>query len=448
MNKHAPVPNPRRRQLVDAIHQQAPDSFRLHQQAIKHYAGGVVGARPPGNPGMIYTSHTDGAYLFDTDGNRFIDCTMSHCTILLGHNHPDIRQAVIAQAEKGLMYSGPHTLQVDIGEKLKTMLPVNERFVFCNSGTEAIHKAMMLARAHTSRDKIVKFAGTYHGTYDQSILNVRAAPYDSVPITANPYIAGIPQRSIEDTLILPMNSVDALEIIEQQAGEIAAVVLELVASYGLINTDHQFLEQLATLCHQHGILLIHDEVITGFRISNAGAYSLYGVKPDIAVYGKALGGGMAIGMLATRRDILDPCTKRKPPLMMGGTFSGNPMSMAACNAFLGYLLQHPDCRSTTDNNTAKLADSLRNHIRQRGYPMSLTQISSMFFLFGMATPPDRPEDMHLLNQQLGDELYLRMRLKGVLLSVYGPNGLSLAHTSEIIDELIAKLTEAIDELFI
>ena len=443
----AAINNPRRRKLVDAIKLQSPDGWRLHQEAIKHYAGGVVGAKPPAAPWPGFTSHVEGAYIFDTDGNRFIDCTMSHCAVLLGHNHPDIRHAVIQQAEKGLMYQGPFEIQVAVAEKLKAVLPVNERFVFCNSGTEAMHKAMMLARAHTKRDKVVKFAGTYHGTYDQSILNVRALPYETIPIAANPYIAGIPQRSMDDTFILPMNDEAGLAVIDQHGSDIAAVVLELITSYGLIRTDQTYLEKLAALCKKHGILLVYDEVITGFRLALAGAQSLYGVEPDIIVYGKALGGGMPMGMLATRRNILDPCTKQKPPLMMGGTFSGNAMCMAACNAFLTYLLKHRNCIDVLDARAARLSAVINEHIARKQYPMLLHCVGSLFSLLGMAEPPERPEDMSRLNQRLQDELYLRLRLKGVMLNIIGPNGLSLAHSDEILDELAAKIIEAIDEVF-
>lgn len=427
----------------------APDSWRLHQEAIKHFAGGVVGARPPGNPWPIYTSHADGPYAFDTDGNRYIDCTMAYGTALLGHNHPVIREAVVRQASKGLMHlgAGATALQVSVAEKLKRLLPVNERFVFCNSGTEAIHKCITLARAFTGKDKIVKYSGHYHGTYESTLLNIRPAPYQDVPLAPDPYVAGVSRRARDETLVLPMNHPAGLALIEEAAGEIAAVFLEPVSSYGLMAFDPAYLQALAALCRRNNILLVFDEIITGFRLGPDGSIGMYGVTPDMVAYGKAVAGGMPIGMLATRKDILDPCVKMKPPLRMGGTFSGNPMTMAAMDAFLGYILEQPDTLRRAGDIASDLVARLNGHIRRNGYPMVVRQVASLFIFHAMPGAPASMEDLLAVNLGQLDELDIRARLNGVVVSSLGANVTSIAHTPDVIEDLVERLGKTLDGLY-
>lgn len=443
------TPNPRRRQLIEELRQLAPDSWRLHQEAIKHFAGGAVGARPPGNPWPIYTTRTDGPYAYDTDDNQYIDCTMAYGTTLLGHNHQHIREAVIAQAHKGLMHlgAGATNLQVSAAEKLKRLLPVNERFVFCNSGTEAIHKCITLARAFTGKDRIVKFSGHYHGTYENMLLNIRPKPYQEIPIAPDPHIAGVSQRAIHETLVLPMNHLPGLTLIEEHADQIAAVFLEPVSGYGLMEFDSDYIRSLAAVCQRNNILLVFDEIITGFRLGPTGSIGMYGVTPDIIAYGKAIAGGMTVGMLATRKDILDPCIKMKPALRMGGTFSGNPMTMAAMDAFLGYIIEHPETLQITNDITTDLVTRINHYIQQQGHPMVVRQVASMFIFHTMPNTPVLMEDLLHTDAPKLDELDIRARINGFIISSMGANVISIAHTPDVINELMERIKKTLDGLY-
>jgi glutamate-1-semialdehyde 2,1-aminomutase len=437
---------------VESIEKISPLSAQKYQRAKQFYAGGSVGANMPARPHPPFIERADGAYLYDIDKNRYIDCWPGKGAILLGHNHPAIREKLLEQTNRGCFYGHPHEQQIALAEKLRRCVPLNERFVLCNSGTEAVHKAITLARAVTGRDSIAKFAGTYHGTYEQSVLNVTTDGNTTLPISPKPYVAGVPQRAISDTLILPMNDSGALNALIREKHRLAAIIIEPVTSHGLIVINKEYLQQLSMLCKEHGILLIFDEIITGFRLGLSGAIGQNNVTPDnvtpdIALYGKVVGGGMPIGILATRKDILDPCTRMSPPLMMGGTFSGNPMSLCAANAFLDTILHDHSIYTTLEKHTSNIAAYLQDHVTQKQYPLDIRSIASLYCLCAIPETARTPEDLSQNNFKQLDEIYLHMRIAGAITNASGTNAVSLAHTSEINEKTALKWVDAIEKTF-
>ncbi len=435
-----PVPNPRRRALAEQAMAQSPASGRLYEAAKQHYAGGAVGANVPVFPWPLYFDSADGAHIIDVDGRRYIDCWPGHGTILLGHNYPVIRERLQQQLEKSWMPSGQHPLHIELAQKLKTTLPQHERFVLCNSGTEAAHKAITLARASTGKDRIVKLAGTYHGSFDQTMLNVRSEYTDCIPIPAVPYVAGIAASACRDTIILPMNKLDPLQHLDNSHENIAAVLVEPVTGYGLVEAQPEYLHALAARCKQLGILLIMDEIFSGFR-------DIPEYPADIYTYGKVVGGGMPIGIVATRRDILEPCTRMSPPLLMGGTFSGNPICLSAACGFLDTIIQRPDIIADLAAKTRSFVKQIHTHISNQGYPISIKQVGSLFCLYGMPTPPIDPEDMKENTLKIIDEITLRMRINGVIMNPTGTCTLTHAHNESVMTALAETLIRCIDETF-
>ncbi len=431
------VPNPRRRLLAEQVVARSPRSVQMYAAAREHYAGGVVGANVPVYPAPVYIERAEGAYVYDLDGNRYIDCWPGHGTLMFGHGNVQVREAIAAQLEAGWAYGYPHPLQVAFAEKMKSLLPGREQFVLCNSGTEAVHKAIMLARAYTGKQKLVKFSGTYHGTYDQVILNVRAATHESLPLPVEPHVAGTSVAATADTLVMPFNDTVALEALLPHVADITAVVTEPVAGYGLFAMEDGFAAALYRFCQQHNILLIMDEVFMGFR-------GVAERQADIHTYGKLVGGGMPLGVLATRREILDICTRQTPPLLQGGTFSGNPACLSAACAFLDLLQADPSCIDRLVHKTSVFANAINTYCQSRHYPFCARSAGTAFAIFARPQPPLVPADMRDSNGRLMDELVLRLRLAGVILNITGIGTLTLAHDDEVMVALLAAFRDCLD----
>lgn len=439
--------NPRRRQLVKELEDKTPLSGALYSRAKLTYAGGAVGGSTHQNPWPIYMARGDHALIYDVDDNEYIDCCLGKGALLLGHNHPGIRQAVTEQAHMGLMHSAPFKSQVDFAEKISPFFYCTDVMFLCNSGTEAVHKAIMMARAHTQKNKIAKFEGCYHGTYDQSCISVFASGADEIQPVSTPNIAGVPQRAIEDTLVLPFNHRAAFDLIHKHADELAAVIVEPVATIGLFPMSHEFMAELRDLTRHKHIPLVFDEVLTGFRVGRGGCQSIYGVVPDIAAYGKALGGGMPIGAVGCKPNIVKNRLNATPPLRLGGTFSGNPMSLAAANAFLDLVTKDDTVFSSMDKTCADFSSFLNAKITAKGYPVHVSSCGSMFFVHIAQQTPHSPRDIKNELMDKHDELCLRLRLKGVYIEPAHAGFISPFHTGPILDTMIQHFWESIQACF-
>jgi glutamate-1-semialdehyde 2,1-aminomutase len=317
-------------------------SEQLFERAVKHLPGGVnspvraflsVG----GSPRFIESA--DGAYIYDVDGNKYTDYINSWGPMILGHNHEVIRKAVIEAAQKGLSYGAATEVEVEMAELLCEIVPCFEMVRMVNSGTEAVMSAIRAARGYTKRSKIIKFEGCYHGHSDGLLVKAGSG----VMVAGIPDSLGVPSNVVKDTLQAKYNDLDSvIELFEQNKDEIAAIIVEPVAAnMGVVLPEEGFLQGLRQLCTKHRALLIFDEVITGFRLSLSGAQGYYNILPDLATFGKIIGGGMPVGCYGGRREIMEMVAP-VGPVYQAGTLSGNPVAMAAGMAQLKYLKEHPE----------------------------------------------------------------------------------------------------------
>lgn len=321
-----------------------------------------------------FIERADGAYIWDVDGRRYIDYVCSWGPMILGHNHPVIREAVSKAVADGLSFGAPTRREVEIAELMTEMVPNIEMVRMVNSGTEAVMSALRLARGATGRDKIIKFEGCYHGHSDCMLVKAGS----SAIAGGCPDSAGVPEGTAKDTLTAQYNDLNSVSrLFQENPDRIACVIVEPVAAnMGVVGPDPGFLEGLRTLCDQNGALLIFDEVITGFRLAKGGAQEYFGVRADLVTFGKIIGGGMPVGAYAGSRELMEhvaPCGN----VYQAGTLAGNPVAMAAGLAQLRYLNDHPQVYEKINASAQKLAEGMRQAARQTGAPVVINQIGSL-----------------------------------------------------------------------
>ena len=321
-----------------------------------------------------FIERADGAYIWDVDGRRYIDYVCSWGPMILGHNHPVIREAVNKAVADGLSFGAPTRREVEIAELMTEMVPNIEMVRMVNSGTEAVMSALRLARGATGRDKIIKFEGCYHGHSDCMLVKAGS----SAIAGGCPDSAGVPEGTAKDTLTAQYNDLNSVSrLFQENPDRIACVIVEPVAAnMGVVGPDPGFLEGIRTLCDQNGALLIFDEVITGFRLAKGGAQEYFGVRADLVTFGKIIGGGMPVGAYAGSRELMEhvaPCGN----VYQAGTLAGNPVAMAAGLAQLRYLNDHPQVYEKINASAQKLAEGMRQTARQTGAPVVINQIGSL-----------------------------------------------------------------------
>lgn len=373
-------------------------SEQLYAAALPLMPGGVnspVRAFRAVNRCPRFIARADGARIYDVDGREYIDYVCSWGPMLLGHNHPVIREAVEEAVRDGLSYGAPTEREVEMAALMVELVPNIEMVRMVNSGTEAVMSAIRLARGATGRDKIIKFEGCYHGHSD--CLLVKAG--SSALAGGCPSSAGVPAGTAADTLTAQFNELDSVKaLLEEHPGQVAAIIVEPVAAnMGVVGPAPGFLEGLRALCDQSGALLIFDEVITGFRLALGGAQEFFGVRADLVTFGKIIGGGMPVGAYCGSRALMEqvaPCG----PVYQAGTLSGNPVAMAAGLAQLNYLKAHPEVYTYVNQYAAKLARGLRAAARRTGAPVTVNQIGSL------AAPFFTPTDVSTFTGAKGSDL--------------------------------------------
>ena len=352
-------------------------SSALFAQAKKVIPGGVnspvrafkaVGGTP------IFIKEAKGAYLFDEDGHRYIDFISSWGPLILGHGYKPVVEAVQKQADKGTSYGIPTALETKIAELATSMAPNIDKIRFVNSGTEACMSAVRLARGYTSREKIIKFSGCYHGHSDAFLIQAGSGAVTF----GSPNSPGVTQGTAKDTLLANYNDIDNVtQLFEANEGEIAAVIIEPVAgNMGCIPPEPGFLEGLRYLCDQNDTLLIFDEVMTGFRLAAGGAQQLLGVDADIVTFGKVIGGGLPVGAFAAREEIMDFLAP-EGPVYQAGTLSGNPLAMAAGLAMLTALDSQPEVFDSLADKTAYLHEGMKNILSKSRIDYQINRLGSM-----------------------------------------------------------------------
>lgn len=355
-------------------------SEELFQHAQKHIPGGVnspvrafksVGGTP------LFFKHASGAYITDEDDKRYVDYVGSWGPMILGHSHPEVLDAVRKQLEHGLSYGAPTALETEMAERVCALVPSMDMVRMVSSGTEATMSAIRLARGFTGRDDIIKFEGCYHGHSDSLLVKAGSgALTQGVPSSA-----GVPADFAKHTLTLPFNDLAALEQKFAEVGQrVACVIVEPVAgNMNCVPPAPGFLQGLRALCDRHGVVLIFDEVMTGFRVALGGAQAHYGVTPDLTTFGKIIGGGMPVGCFGGKRAIME-CIAPLGPVYQAGTLSGNPLAMAAGLATLR-LISRPGFHSELSDYTSRLLQGLQERADAAGIPFVTTQAGGMFGLY-------------------------------------------------------------------
>ncbi|MTQ96726.1 glutamate-1-semialdehyde 2,1-aminomutase [Pseudoflavonifractor sp. BIOML-A6] len=342
-----------------------------------------------------FITRADGAYIHDADGRSYIDYVCSWGPMILGHNHPAVREAVEEAVKDGLSFGAPTEREVEIARLMVELVPNIEMVRMVNSGTEAVMSALRLARGATGREKLIKFEGCYHGHSDCMLVNAGS----SALAGGHPSSAGVPVGAAKDTLTAQFNDLQSVEVLlNENAGEVAAVIVEPVAAnMGVVGPAPGFLEGLRALCDKHGALLIFDEVITGFRLALGGAQEFFGVRADIVTFGKIIGGGMPVGAYCASRALMEqvaPCGS----VYQAGTLSGNPVAMAAGLAQLRYLKAHPEVYSGINGYAARLADGLREIAARTGTGVRINQVGSVL------SPFFTPDDVNTFTDAKGSDV--------------------------------------------
>jgi len=401
-------------------------------------AFGAVGGQPQ------FIERGDGPYLFDLDGNRYLDYVDSWGPLILGHCHPRVVEAVEAALRRGASFGAPTELESQLAELIVAAVPSIEMVRMVSSGTEASMGAIRLARGFTGRDVIVKFAGCYHGHVDSLLVQAGS----SATTLGVPNSPGVPQGCTKDTLVLRFNDVQGLANAFQAHGNrIAGVILEpVVGNMGLVVPRMEFLIELRRLTEKHAALLIYDEVMTGFRLPYGGAQELYGQKPDLTVLGKIVGGGLPVGAYGGRADIMKKVMPAGP-VFQAGTLSGNPLAMAAGIATLEELREHPPY-DRLERLGQRLADGLQQAASAAGVPHQLARVGSMWTLFFTAEPVVDYDSAKRSDTKRFAQFFWAMMDRGVYLpcSQFEAAFLSAAHTEQHVEATSAAALDALKEM--
>ncbi len=382
----------------------------------------------------------EGAYLYDADGNRYIDYVLSWGPLILGHAHPDVVAAICAQAALGTTFGAPTELETELARLVVELVPSVELVRFVSSGTEAAMSALRLARAYTGREKIIKFAGCYHGHFDGLLVQAGSG----VATLGLPDSPGVPAAVTAGTLTAPYNDLAAVEaLLEANPGQVAVIAVEpVVGNAGFIPPLPDFLPGLRRLADRHGALLLFDEVMTGFRVALGGAQARYGVSPDLTCLGKVVGGGLPAAAYGGRREIMQ-LVAPAGPMYQAGTLSGNPLAMAAGIVTL-QAIRRPGVFERLSATTARLCAGLAAAAAEAGVPLQTGSAGSMWGFFFNEAPVTDYESAKRSDTARFGRFFHAMLARGVYLapSQFEAAFVSLAHTDELVEQTIAAAADS------
>lgn len=425
----------------------APISKQLAQEIEQYIPGGVnspfrsyheVGGH------TIFIERGEGSKVYDADGNEYIDYVGAWGPAILGHGCKPFVEAVSEVIRSGPMFGAPHKLELQLAKTIVDTVPSIDMIRFVNSGTEAVMSSIRLARGYTGKNVIVMFEGCYHGHSDAVLAS-----------TKHKHSSGIPDEAAKNTVMVPFNDLEALDkCLAQNNDSIAAVIIEPVAgSMGVIAPQPNYLQGVRELCTKYGVLLIFDEVLTGFRVAYGGAQLLYNITPDITCYGKALGGGMPIGAYGGRRDIM---RKLMPigDVYQAGTFSGNPVTMAGAVAILE-ALSNPLIYETMETRAEQLFNGITESVailnahRSTAIPLQLQRVGSMFAFVFAPSAVKNFEDSKSIDAEIFAKFFHEILANGIMLPPTAVDAacLSVAHTREDIERTVSACTKALEKLF-
>ncbi|WP_026464848.1 glutamate-1-semialdehyde 2,1-aminomutase [Adhaeribacter aquaticus] len=413
-------------------------SQQLFQRAQKSIPGGVnspvrafkaVGGTP------VFMKSAKGPYLFDEDGNQYIDFINSWGPMILGHACDMVQDAIKEVLPDSFSYGAPTEREIEMAELIIRMVPSIEKVRMVNSGTEATMSAIRVARGYTGRDKIIKFEGCYHGHGDSFLI---AAGSGAVTLGV-PDSPGVTKGTANDTITVPYNNLDAVkQAVAVNENQVAALILEpVVGNMGLVPPADGFLAGLRELCTSAGIVLIFDEVMTGFRLARGGAQELYGITPDMTTLGKIIGGGLPVGAYGGKKEIMDSVAPAGP-VYQAGTLSGNPIAMAAGLSMLKFLQGHDEVYAYLNNISDKLVHGMRDNLRSVGMEYTINHVGSMFSLFFTRKPVTDFESAKKSNLELFSKYFNGMLQRGIYLapSQFETLFISTAITDDLADQYL------------
>lgn len=419
---------------------QISESKRLFAHAKNFIPGGVnspvrafraVGGDP------IFIKRADGAFIYDEDDNSYIELINSWGPMILGHNHPMIKEAVIKAMENGTSFGAPTAREVEIAELIVSMVPSVEKVRMVNSGTEATMSAIRVARGFTGRDKFIKIEGHYHGHGDSFLISAGSGAITM----GHPDSPGVTQGTAKDTLLAPYNDLEAIErLVAANKGEIAALILEPVpGNMGLTLPRPGYLAGLREICTREGIILIFDEVMTGFRLAKGGAQELFGVTPDMTTLGKIIGGGMPVGAYGGKKEIME-FVSPAGPVYQAGTLSGNPIAMAAGLTMLKYLNSHPEVYTRLNEIGKQVASGMTTINHKMGQDFTINQLGSMYSLFFTTEAVTDFESAKKSDTVLFGKYFQAMLHRGIYLAPSQYESLFLS--TALTDDLVGKILQA------
>lgn len=424
-------------------------SESLYQKAVKLLPGGVnspvrafksVGGVP------VFIENGEGSKIYDVDGNEYIDYVGSWGPHLFGHNPPFIKQALIDAIEKGTSFGAPTEIEIQLAELVKELVPSVEMIRFVNSGTEATMSAIRVARAFTKRDKIIKFEGCYHGHADFFLIKAGSGAL-TFGVPTSP---GVTQNNAKDTLVAEFNKIDSVkDLIQRNKNEIAAIILEPIAgNMGIISAEKNFLEELRQICDEEKIVLIFDEVMTGFRVAKGGAQEIYNIKPDLTTFGKIIGGGLPVGAYGGKIEIMSMVSPAGP-VYQAGTLSGNPLAMSAGIAALTHIKENPDIYNLIEKKSAKLETGLKDILSTFNKSFALNRSGSMMTLFFVEDEVRYYENAIKSDTKLFANYFHRMLERGIYLAPaqFEAFFVSTVHTDEDIEKTLKAASETFSDLF-
>ena len=413
-------------------------SEELFDRAVKVIPGGVNSpVRAYGAIGIAprFIDRADGCHIYDVDGKEYVDYIDSWGPMILGHNFPEVKESVLKACEKGLSFGCATAIEVEMAEFICAHIPHVDMVRMVNSGTEAVMSAVRVARGFTGKNKIIKFAGCYHGHSDAMLVSAGSG----VMTSGVPDSAGVPKGCTEDTMTAVYNDLDSVRALMEQAdGQTAAVIVEAVgANMGVVPPKKGFLEGLRKLCDEYGALLIFDEVITGFRLAFGGAAEYFGVTPDLVTYGKIIGAGMPVGAYGGRREIMElvsPVGK----VYQAGTLSGNPIAMAAGLTQLKYLYEHQEIYKDLEEKGKRLYGGMEKILVEKNLPYHINHVSSLGSLFFTEQEVVDYTSAKSSDTKAFSEYFKGMLAQGIHMapSQFEAMFLSTAHTDEIIDQTL------------
>lgn len=405
-------------------------SSNLFKKAARLLPGGVSSPVRAIKPYPFYTARAEGPYLFDADGNRFIDYCLAYGPMILGHRHPAIAKAVTDQLQKGWLYGTPSELEIKLADRIAGLYPGIEMLRFVSTGTEATMAALRVARGCSGRDKIIKIEGGFHGAHDSVLIKAGSG----ATTLGIPDSKGVPADTAKNTLQVQYNDTEALEkVLRQYSGEIAALIIEpVLGNIGPVLPKEGYLKAVRELTRDHDVLLIFDEVITGFRLSLGGAQKYYGITPDLTTLGKIIGGGFPIGIFGGRRDLIEQVAPNGP-VYQAGTFNGSPVSLAAGMATLD-VMEDEKILERLNATGDMVRKALKDIIEDLKLDYSVVGIASMFKVF-FGNEPNNYNEALKCDKTGYLAFFHRMLESGVFLmpSQFETDFISAAHSPEVIE---------------